>query len=415
MSTETSIEINARKYSIPNRCAIVICLDGSEPEYMDRAIKNGLMPNLAKLCDAGTVKIADSAMPSFTNPNNISIATGRPPSIHGICGNYLLDPDTNQEVMMNDVRFLRCPTIFSKFFDAGLRVAVVTAKDKLRNLLGANLSFGHKRAICFSSEKADHTTEAKNGIFNASKWLERPVPNVYSAELSEFVLAAGVKLLNEWNPDIMYLSTTDYIQHKFSPQQNGAQKFYSMIDGYIGQLNTKATALVITADHGMKPKHDSTGKPVVIYVQDLLDNFLGVQKSRVILPITDPYVVHHGALGSFATVYISHSEDISLVINRLSNTKGIQHVFTRDQACANFELPADRIGDIVIISDANVTIGTSVDRHDLEALEEPLRSHGGISEQKVPFIANAKIDVPENQRLRNFDAFYYATLIAQKN
>ena len=232
---------------------------------------------------------------------------------------------------------------------------------------------------------------------------------------SEFVLAAGVKLLNEWNRDMMYLSTTDYIQHKFSPQQNGAQKFYSMIDGYIGQLNTKATALVITADHGMKPKHDSTGKPVVIYVQDLLDNFLGVQKSRVILPITDPYVVHHGALGSFATVYISHSEDISLVINRLSNTKGIQHVFTRDQACANLELPADRIGDIVIISDANVTIGTSVDRHDLEALEEPLRSHGGISEQKVPFIANAKIDVPENQRLRNFDAFYYATLIAQKN
>ena len=413
--SNTSIQINDRQYSIPNKCAVVICLDGSEPEYIDIAIKNGLMPNLAKLCDTGTVKLADSAMPSFTNPNNMSIATGRPPSIHGICGNYLLDPETNQEVMMNEVRFLRCPTIFSKFFDAGLRVAVITAKDKLRNLLGADLSFEHKRAICFSSERADQTTVARNGIDNASKWLERPVPNVYSADLSEFVLAAGVKLMKEWNPDIMYLSTTDYIQHKFSPQQNGAQEFYSMIDDYIGQLNTKTTALVITADHGMKPKHDSDGRPIVIYVQDLLDDWLGIQKARVILPITDPYVVHHGALGSFATIYLAKEANISSIINKLSNTSGIQKVLAREDACNEFELPADRIGDVVIISEENVTIGTSLDRHDLEALKEPLRSHGGISEQKVPFILNKKIEIPKTSYLRNFDAFYYATQMAQTN
>lgn len=412
MPAKKSIQVNSRKYSIPNKCAVVICLDGSEPEYFDLAIENGLMPNLAKLCDKGTVKLADSAMPSFTNPNNISIATGRPSSVHGICGNYLLDPETQQEVMMNDVRFLRCPTIFSKFLDAGLRVAVVTAKDKLRNLLGAGLSFKKKRAICFSAERGNQTTLAINGIDNACRWLGRPLPTVYSADLSEFVLAAGVKLMREWKPDIMYLSTTDYIQHKFSPQQNEAQKFYSMIDDYIGELNTKTAALVITADHGMKPKHDSNGKPIVIYLQDLLDNWLGVQKSRVILPITDPYVVHHGALGSFATAYLNEGIDISQVINRLSKIKGVQSVLKRDQACNEFELPADRIGDIIIVSDTNVTIGTSSDQHDLDALVEPLRSHGGVSEQKVPFIINSKLNIPNTERLRNFDAFYYATLIA---
>ena len=115
MSAGKSIQANGRKYYLPKRCAVVICLDGSEPEYIDVAINNGLMPNLAEICDAGTKRVAYSAMPSLTNPNNMSIATGSPPSVHGICGNYLLDPETNNEVMMNDVRFLRCPTLFSKF------------------------------------------------------------------------------------------------------------------------------------------------------------------------------------------------------------------------------------------------------------------------------------------------------------
>jgi hypothetical protein len=100
-------------------------------------------------------------IPSFTNPNNLSIATGRPPIVHGICGNYLYDPETGEEVMMNDVRFLRAPTVFSQFYEAGARVAVVTAKDKLRALLGAGLSFDEDRAICFSSERSDSTTLAQ--------------------------------------------------------------------------------------------------------------------------------------------------------------------------------------------------------------------------------------------------------------
>ena len=412
MVTENEVEANGRKYTPALDCAVVICLDGCEPEYLDIAISEGLMPNLQRIRKEGTDALAHSVIPSFTNPNNMSIATGRPPSVHGICGNFLFDPETGEEVMMNAVRFLRAPTLFSKYYEGGSRVAVVTAKDKLRALLGAGLEFGEDRAICFSSEKADLATKADNGIHNASEWLGRPVPEVYSADLSEFVLAAGVKILKEWSPNVMYLSTTDYVQHKFAPNQQGAKDFYSMADKYIGELDALGAALVVTADHGMKPKHDANGKPSVIYVQDILDQWLGQAAARVILPITDPYVVHHGALGSFATAYFPAEVDINEITEKLSNLEGILLVINKSEAVKRFELPPDRIGDIVIISTENMTLGTSVDRHDLEALKEPLRSHGGLTEQEVPFIVNRNIDLPEVPNLRNYDAFFYASIAA---
>ena len=412
MKTENEVEANGRTYNPASNCAVVICLDGCEPEYLDIAISEGLMPNLKRIRAEGTDALAHSVIPSFTNPNNMSIATGRPPAVHGICGNFLFDPDTGEEVMMNDVRFLRAPTLFSKYYEAGSRVAVVTAKDKLRALLGDGLKFDEGRAICFSSEKADQATEGDNGIQNASEWLGRPVPEVYSADLSEFVLAAGVKILKEWSPNVMYLSTTDYIQHKFAPNQQGAKDFYIMADAYIGELDALGAALVVTADHGMKPKHDANGEPSVVYVQDLLDQWLGEAKARVILPITDPYVVHHGALGSFATAYLPAEVDTAEITEKLSNIEGILLVINKSEAVKRFDLPPDRIGDIVIISTENMTLGTSVDRHDLEALKEPLRSHGGLTEQEVPFIVNRKIDLPEVPNLRNYDAFFYASIAA---
>jgi len=414
MPLTSPIEANGRSYAAPNTCAVAICLDGCEPAYLDVAIAEGLMPNVARMRSEGTDRIAHSVIPSFTNPNNMSIATGRPPAVHGICGNFLFDPETGEEVMMNDVRFLRAPTIFASYYEAGARLAVITAKDKLRALLGAGLSFDDDRAICFSSERADQATMEANGINNASAWLGRPVPEVYSAELSEFVFAAGCKLLAEWKPDVMYLSTTDYIQHKFAPDEQGAKDFYAMVDHYIGELDAMGAAIVLTADHGMKPKHDANGDPAVIYIQDLLDEWLGTAAARVILPITDPYVVHHGALGSFATAYLPDRTATGEIIQRLEAIDGIMLAIDKDEAARRFELPADRIGDIVIISDENMTIGTSEDRHDLAALKEPLRSHGGLTEQEVPFIVNRRINLPSGSALRNFDAFYYAAIAASQ-
>jgi phosphonoacetate hydrolase len=337
-------------------------------------------------------------VPSFTNPNNLSIVTGRPPAVHGICGNYFFDRDKVEEVMMNDPAYLRAPTVLAAFSEAGARVAVITAKDKLRKLLGKGL----KNGICFSSEKADQVTQAENGIENALGLVGMPVPSVYSAELSEFVFAAGVRLAETVRPDLMYLSTTDYIQHKFAPGTAGANAFYAMMDRYLARLDALGYVVAITADHGMNAKTKPDGSPDVIYLQDRIDGWIGKDKARVILPITDPYVVHHGALGSFATIYLA-PEVREEVAARLRELPGVELVLDNAAACERFELPPDRVGDLVVVSGRHVVLGTSASRHDLSGLDAPLRSHGGITEQVVPLLFNRPTtDLPAG-RLRNFD------------
>ncbi|MBD9650396.1 phosphonoacetate hydrolase [Ensifer sp. ENS09] len=395
---------NGRSYKRPDRPVVVICIDGSEPGYIEQAIEKGLAPNLDRVMKSGANTSALSVIPSFTNPNNISIITGRPPAVHGIAGNYFYDRESGEEVMMNDARFLRAPTILAEFQKADLKVAMVTAKDKLRTLLGKGLDFTKGTAIAFSSEKADKATVTENGIADVLDFVGLPLPEVYSADLSEFVFAAGVKLLKTFKPDLMYLSTTDYVQHKAAPGSKVANDFYQMFDRYVGELDSAGCTLVMTADHGMNDKHLKNGEPDVIYLQEILDARYGAGATRVILPITDPYVAHHGALGSFATVYadVGDHEDI---IDFLNGIAGIDVAVSADEACERFELPADRIGDVVVLSSRHKVLGTARARHDLSGLTEPLRSHGGLTEQRVPLIANRKIEVPDGRILRNFDVF----------
>lgn len=404
-SIGAAVTANGRSYRLPKEPTVVLCIDGSEPGYIERVVEAGLAPNLDRLMRTGANLLAQSVIPSFTNPNNISIITGRPPSVHGIAGNYFYDPAAAEEVMMNEARFLRAETIMKAFHDSGAKVAVVTAKDKLRTLLGHGLDMASGRAIAFSSEKADKATRADNGIDNVLGLVGMPLPDVYSAELSEFVLAAGLQLLKSFRPDVMYLSTTDYVQHKAAPGSKVANLFYTMLDRYVGALDAAGCVLVLTADHGMNDKHLANGEPDVIYLQTLFDGWLGAGRARVILPITDPYVVHHGALGSFATVYLPEGADRGEVIARLAALDGIDLAIERDEACRRFELPADRIGDLVVVSGRHKVLGTARERHDLSGLTEPLRSHGGLTEQAVPMIANRTVELPPGRTLRNFDAF----------
>jgi phosphonoacetate hydrolase len=396
------IEVNGRSYRLAREPTVVVCVDGCEPDYIAQAVAHGHTPWMKEVLATGTVLTADCVIPSFTNPNNLSIVTGVPPSVHGICGNYLFDVASGTEVMMNDPKWLRAPTILAALANAGQSLAVITAKDKLRKLLGHGM-----KGICFSAEKADEATEDENGIDEVVERVGMPVPSVYSAALSEFVFAAGVELMShERRPDVMYLSTTDYIQHKHAPGTEGADAFYRMMDGYLGRLDALGCVIALTADHGMNAKTGMDGTPDVLYLQDVLDGWLGAGRARVILPITDPYVVHHGALGSFATVYLPPEADAAALANRIAALRGVESVRSRDEAAAFFELPADRIGDLVVVSERSKVIGTSQARHDLSALEVPLRSHGGVSEQRVPLIVNRRLkEIDPDRRWRNFDAF----------
>jgi len=395
-SSAPTLLVNQRSYRFPEEPVVVLCIDGCEPDYLTQALLAGLMPNLQVLLTRGSCFNARAAMPTFTNPNNVSIVTGVAPALHGISGNFFLDRASGQAVLMNEPEQLRAPSLLAAFSEAGIDVAVVTAKDKLRRLLGHGLQGG----ICFSAEKAGE------GQPELLQLVGLPLPEVYSAALSEFVLAAGVALLRTRRPGLMYLSTTDYVQHKCAPGTPGANALYAMLDRYLGELDALGARFALTADHGMGAKTDAAGQPQVVYLQSLLDQALGAGTARVILPITDPYVVHHGALGGFACIYLQQAEQLLAAQALLQALPEVDLVLTQAEAAQRFELPADRIGDLVVVAERLSTLGTAPQQHDLSGLDLPLRSHGGLSEQQVPLLLNRRVALqPPGRRLRNFDAF----------
>ncbi len=395
-----TIELNGRRYRKPQRPTVVICVDGCDPEYLERGIPDGIFPTIGGFREEGYVATADAVVPTFTNPNNVSIVTGAPPSVHGIAGNYYLDRESGREIMMTDESLMRSETILALMARAGVSTAAVTAKDKLRKLLGQNLD-----GICFSSEYADGEVEALVG---------RARPDMYSADLSLFVLDAGVALLERGMARLLYLSLSDYVQHAHAPGAPEADAFNQAIDDRVRRFVELEAVVGLVADHGMNDKALPNGRPNVIFLEDELNRRFGAGAVRVICPITDPFVRHHGALGSFVRVYAQGAADVPALMAASAALPGVALVLGAESAAQRFELPLDREGDFIVLGDANTAIGASREEHDLSGLAgHRLRSHGGLGEQVVPFILSRPL-TPEyrriagSRRLRNYDIFDFA-------
>ena len=378
--------VNGLGYAWPDHSVVVVCIDGGDPAYLRRALDGGHIPHIARFITQGFAVVADGSMPSFTCPNNISIITGTPTSRHGISGNYYLDTATGEAVVMTGPDLLRADTILAGFAAAGARVVSITAKDKLRRQLGKGLTIGNGN-ISFSSELADRCTLEEHGIERVLDLVGMAQPDIYSPELSLLVLEAGIKLLERDRPQLMYLSLTDWVQHKFAPEEAEAMEFYSAIDARFGRLADLGAVVALTADHGMSDKSDANGQPKVIWLQDILDRRFGPGDTRVICPITDAFVSHHGALGGFVRVWCRGKAKAAEIIATIRELDGIEAVYDKDQAARTFDLPPDREGDVVVVSRADVCIGAAQADHDLSGLAgHRLRTHGGLSEAKVPFI-----------------------------
>lgn len=454
--------INGRLYRDIRRPTVAVCLDGGNMEYYEAAIAGGAMPFLGSvLNNPATVTrgLVRSAVPTFTNPNNIAIVTGVPPAVTGICGNFWYDEENNQEVMMNDPKDLRCGTILASFGRTN-PVVVVTAKDKLLRLLSHGttnaaffVGYSIEKGVAFTAPPLTKDTEDKEervvrkgvqlstqallesiGITSMAQLLASPLtdasapssvestssgnPDIYSADASIKVLESGLNIFERLlasgkRAPLMYLSTTDYIQHKFAPGSEGANSFYARLDKVFEAFHAKGAVLGITADHGMNDKtvgggdtstHNSS-QPNIVFLEDVLKAH-GID-ARVILPITDPYVVHHGALGGYATCYIKDKSLINKTLAILSKTPGIDVVLPKHDAAQRFELPSDRIGDVVVLATRNAVLGKSPAAHDLTNVPH-LRSHGALHEQVVPLIINRALTDEYKTRLlsggmRNFD------------
>ena len=388
VTMDKTIEANGVKYRWPKKPTVVVCIDGGDPRYLQHLLSEGAIPNIAKFIKNGFSTVADGTMPSFTCPNNMSIITGTPPSKHGISGNYYLDTKTGEPVVMTGPELLRGDTIISKFANAGARVVSITAKDKLRKQLGKNLDVS-KGNISFSSEFAVRCTMNENGIENVLELVGMSQPDMYSMELSLFVLEAGIKLLKRDRPDLMYLSLTDWVQHKYAPNESEAKRFYQQLDNCFGRLADMGAVVALTADHGMSDKSNADGEPNVIWLQDILDSKFGKGDTKVVCPITDAFVAHHGALGGFVRVWCRGKATAKEIIEAIAGIDGIEQALDRENICKLFDLPPDREGDVAVISREDVCIGGSKSDHDLRGLEgHRLRTHGGTSEAKVPIIIN---------------------------
>jgi phosphonoacetate hydrolase len=408
-ATATTVTVNGRSYAAPKRPTVVIVVDGFDPAYLEHGFANGTLPKMKTFQELGFVGIADCSMPSTTNTNNTSIVTGVPPSVHGINGNYYLDAETGKEIMITDAKRLRCGTILGAFSEVGVQTAVVTAKDKLLKVLAYKMS-----GINFSSEYAHSANRKENEIEDVEKLVGRPQPDQYSADLSLFVLDAGVKILSSFRPDLMYLSTSDYVQHKHAPGEPEADSYHHAVDAVVGKLIALGATVAITADHGMNDKSAADGTPNVVYLEDELNSRFDAGSVRVICPIADPFVRHHGALGSFVRVHLRKTADVAAMMAFTRTLPGIELVLDKRQVCKQFDLPLDREGDFAVFSNRDTVVGARREDHNLSQLAgHRLRSHGGLGEQKVPFLLSRPLNAQyrkrvKDQPLHNYDIFDFA-------
>lgn len=404
------VVVNGKSYNWPNPPVVVVLIDGGDPAYVNAGLRQGLLPTFDRFMHTGFAAVARDAMPSFTNPNNVSVITGVPPSVHGISGNFFLNPATGEETMMDQPALVRADSILARFSDHGAKVAAITAKDKLTKLLAYKVQHG----VVFSAERADRCAPKENGIADCLAYVGRPLPNEYSADLSLFVLEAGVRILEREKPDLLYLSLSDYIQHKYAPGSKEANDFYVAIDRYLGRLAALGATVAVTGDHGMNDKSNADGSPNVVFLQDLLDREFGAGATRVILPITDPYVRHHGALGSYATVFFTQPVSATAAMRLIDRQPGVELVLNRASAASRFDLPSDRIGDLVVVADRGTVLGKSKATLDLSQLGGMrLRSHGGLSDANVYLIFSRPLNdayatIALSRQLRNFDVFEFA-------
>lgn len=373
--------VNGRGYTLPRDPTVVFTIDGGAPSYLEDAMSRGTMPVLASMLDSGgRYAVGTAEMPSITNVNNLSIVTGAPPSIHGVPGNSGRT-ERGDVILYNDPRLLRAPSIHAALRDRGVPVLMVAVKDKLRRMLGA----GGVPSV--SAEHASGQSVSELGITSITSLAGADAPDIYDPAISHYAMKIGLMAHRACGGlGLLYVSLTDRVQHAAPPGHPLADAFYRDFDLLLGEYLDEGFTVGITADHGMNAKHDSAGSPRILFLEDILRDH-GIGDAHVVLPIADPYVRHHGALGSFAWVYLP-PDQAEAARSVLASLDGIEEVYSRAEAAVIYQHPADRIGTLSVSSDAATALGATPEKHDLSQLHGPLRSHGGRHEQPVPIVTS---------------------------
>ncbi len=336
---------------------IIICLDGTSPQYLAKSET----PNLDALAREGFSTTGQAIVPTVTNVNNTTIVTASFPETHGITSNYFLDQSSGKEFYMESAEFLLTDTIFRRIAEKGSKSALLTAKDKLKTLI------------------QDGTTIAESAE-RPSAWLADrigPPPDIYSIEVNHWLFRAAINLLTEEAPDLLYISTTDYVTHTFAPDDDRSQWNINQLDSLLGEiLNVSADIeIVVTADHGMNLK---------TYALDLNRIMKDARiKANAIPIIKDRHIVHHQNLGGSAYVYLNDPSTLAEATAVLKEEKGIEAVLSSAEAAKLYHLHPGRIGHLFVLADADTVFGALPSARE----EVKIRSHGSLHERDIPIYA----------------------------
>ncbi len=340
------------------RKIFILLIDGGDPQYFEHAE----VPNLRRIGASGFWVTGSCVIPSVTNVNNASVMTASFPCEHGITGNFWYNPATGHGTYMESADFLARETLFQRAKRLGMSTALLTSKVKLKKLLERDGD------IVVAGEDPPADLVAKVG----------PRCEIYSLEINYWVLEAARVVMQEQDPDLVYVSTTDYIMHKFPPEHEMARRHLQGLDQIIGRIADEQPQreIYITADHGMSPKHRAI---------NLTAKLAKVGIETVFVPvIKDKYVVHHDNLGGVGYVYLKDPASVGEAIEVLQEIVGIERVYRCEEAAEQFGLMPDRIGDLFVLGAPEVVFG------DIEGDEQriDIRSHGSHHEAAIPIIGS---------------------------
>lgn len=355
---------NNRTALAPRRKILVILVDGFSPEYIEKSD----MPNLKRLGREGGYKIGSSVIPSVTNVNNASLVTASFPEVHGITTNYQYDKKTDQFSEMESSEFLLHPTIFESARERGLRTALVTSKDKVRTLCARGAD------IAISAEKPE------------AAWIEKigKQENMYSADVNYWSFRAARYILKKESIDLMYLSTTDYMMHTYTPDEAPSLEHLHTLDKLLGDIvgDHPKLEVYLTADHGMNAKSEGLNPAIILRNKAIM--------AKAVPIIRDKHQVHHKNLGGACYVYLDRAADQPKAVEILKSTEGVEDVFDAATAARTFHLYPSRIGDLFLLAKKDYAFGELSQAR--EAIK--IRSHGSRHEAQVPVLAyGRKVDM----------------------
>jgi len=357
---------------------VVIMFDGFGPSYLAES----KMPVLDHWKRAGIYKQVTGMMPSVTNVNNASICCGVYPEVHGITGNSYFDEKRGVEDYMEDVKLLLAPTLFERAVRHGAKSALLSSKAK---------------TVTFLLRGADIVLTAEEPTPDWTRKLG-PAPPIYSAEINHWLMRAAIDILKN-RPDIqvLYIHTTDYPMHMWSPEAAQSKEHLARLDDLFGEAMKAApdAAFLVTADHGMNTK-------TLCWDLEKVCAARKVPVRKAFSAGRDRYVKHNRGCSGAAYIYLKSPADAPRVREILSEIKGIERVLPRENAARTYKLMRSRIGDLVVWGDKDTIFG-EMDMES-ETFSENLRSHGSLHEIEIPLIVyNAQSAPPADYFQHNLD------------